>query len=139
MADIVLWRPAMFGSKPELIVKGGFIAMGPMGDSAASLMTCEPLIMRYQWGAYGLAKQHLSANFVNPLAIKAGLSEKLGLTKALLSASGTRGLKKSDMLHNDACPEMRVDPQTFDVFVDGELATCEPAHELPLTQRYMLR
>jgi urease subunit alpha len=139
MADIVLWRPAMFGSKPELIVKGGFIAMGPMGDSAASLMTCEPLIMRYQWGAYGLAKQHLSANFVNPLAIKAGLSEKLGLTKALLPASGTRGLKKSDMLHNDACPEMRVDPQTFDVFVDGELATCEPAHELPLTQRYMLR
>jgi urease subunit alpha len=81
----------------------------------------------------------LSANFVNPLAIKAGLSEKLGLTKALLPASGTRGLKKSDMLHNDACPEMRVDPQTFDVFVDGELATCEPAHELPLTQRYMLR
>ncbi|MDH3468323.1 MAG: urease subunit alpha [Gammaproteobacteria bacterium] len=139
MADIVLWRPAMFGSKPELIVKGGFIAMGPMGDSAASLMTCEPLIMRYQWGAYGLAKQHLSANFVNPLAIKAGLSEKLGLTKALLPASGTRGLKKSDMLHNDACPEMRVDPQTFDVFVDGDLATCEPAHELPLTQRYMLR
>lgn len=139
MADIVLWRPAMFGSKPELIVKGGFIAMGPMGDSAASLMTCEPLIMRYQWGAYGLAKQHLSANFVNPLAIKAGLSEKLGLTKALLPASGTRGLKKSDMLHNDACPEMRVDPQTFDVFVDGELATCEPAYELPLTQRYMLR
>lgn len=139
MADIVLWRPAMFGSKPELIVKGGFIAMGPMGDSAASLMTCEPLIMRYQWGAYGVAKQHLSANFVNPLAIKGGLSEKLGLTKALLPASGTRGLKKSDMLHNDACPEMRVDPQTFDVFVDGELATCEPAHELPLTQRYMLR
>jgi urease subunit alpha len=139
MADIVLWRPAMFGSKPELIVKGGFIAMGPMGDSAASLMTCEPLIMRPQWGAYGVAKQHLSANFVNPLAIKAGLSDQLGLIKALLPASGTRGLKKSDMMHNDVCPDIRVDAQTFEVFVDGELATCEPADELPLAQRYMLR
>lgn len=139
MADIILWRPDMFGSKPELIVKGGFIAMGPMGDSAASLMTCEPLIMRPQWGAYGLAKQNLSANFVNPLAIENKLSEKLGLKKALLPARGTRNLKKSDMLHNDTCPEIRVDPQTFDVFVDGELATCEPAYDLPLAQRYMLR
>lgn len=139
MADIILWRPAMFGSKPELIVKGGFIAMGPMGDSAASLMTCEPLIMRPQWGAYGVAKQHLSANFVNPLAIENNLSEKLGLKKALLPARGTRNLKKSDMLYNDTCPDIRVDPQTFDVFVDGELATCEPAYELPLAQRYMLR
>lgn len=139
MADIVLWKPAMFGSKPEMIVKGGFIAYSAMGDSSASLMTCEPIIMRPQWGAFGLAKQKLSANFVNPLAIKNGLSEKLGLKKQLLPASGTRNLKKSDMLHNDVCPEMRVDPQTFDVFVNGELATCEPATELPLTQRYILR
>jgi urease subunit alpha len=139
MADIVLWKPAMFGSKPEIIVKGGFIVYGAMGDSAASLMTCEPIIMRPQWGAFGLAKQKLSANFVNPLAIKNGLAEKLGLKKQLLPASGTRNLKKSDMLHNDVCPEMRVDPQTFDVFVNGELATCEPATELPLTQRYILR
>jgi urease subunit alpha len=139
MADIVLWRPAMFGSKPELIVKGGFIVMGPMGDSAASLMTCEPLIMRYQWGAYGVAKQNLSANFVNPLAAENNLADKLGIKKALLLASGTRNLKKSDMLYNGVCPEIRVDSQTFDVFVDGVLATCEPAHELPLAQRYMLR
>lgn len=139
MADIVLWKPAMFGSKPEMIVKGGFIAYSAMGDSSASLMTCEPIIMRPQWGSFGLAKQKLSANFVNPLAIKNGLSEKLGLKKQLLPASGTRNLKKSDMLHNDVCPEMRVDPQTFDVFVNGELATCEPATELPLTQRYILR
>ena len=139
MADIVLWRPAFFGIKPELIIKGGFIAWGVMGDSAASLMTCEPLALRPQWGAFGEAKKALSANFVNPLAIDKDLAGQLGLTKALLPARGTRALRKKDMLHNDACPEVRVDPQTFDVFVDGELATCDPAEELPLTQRYMLR
>ena len=139
MADIVLWRPAFFGIKPELIIKGGFIAWGVMGDSAASLMTCEPLALRPQWGAFGEAKKALSANFVNPLAIDKDLAGQLGLTKALLPARGTRTLRKKDMLHNDACPEVRVDPQTFDVFVDGELATCDPAEELPLTQRYMLR
>jgi urease subunit alpha len=139
MADVVLWKPAMFGIKPELIVKGGFIAYGAMGDSAASLMTCEPIMLRPQWGAFGVASQNLSANFVNPLAIEKGLAEKLNLKKKLLPATGTRNLKKSDMLHNDLCPEMRVDPQTFDVFVNDELATCEPATELPLTQRYMLR
>ena len=139
MADIVLWRPAFFGIKPELIIKGGFIAWGAMGDSAASLMTCEPLALRPQWGAFGEAKKALSAIFVNPLAIDKDLAGQLGLTKALLPARGTRTLRKKDMLHNDACPEVRVDPQTFDVFVDGELATCDPAEELPLTQRYMLR
>jgi len=139
MADVVLWKPAMFGAKPELIVKGGFIAFGAMGDSAASLMTCEPIMLRPQWGAFGIASQNLSANFVNPLAIEKGLAEKLNLKKKLLPATGTRNLQKSDMLHNDLCPEMRVDSQTFDVFVNGELATCEPATELPLTQRYMLR
>ncbi|WP_434053099.1 MAG: urease subunit alpha [Roseibium sp.] len=139
MADIVLWRPAYFGSKPELIVKGGFIAWGAMGDSAASLMTCEPLLLRPQWGAFGRAAQDLSACFVNPRAIENGLDQTLDLKKALLPASGTRVLGKSDMLHNDACPQIDVDPSTFDVFVDGELATCEPATELPLAQRYMLR
>lgn len=139
IADIVLWRPAYFGSKPELVVKGGFIAWGAMGDSAASLMTCEPLIMRPQWGAFGRAPQDLSACFVNPLAIENGLADKLDLKKSLLPAKGTRTLSKDSMLHNDACPNITVDPSTFEVFVDGELATCEPATELPLTQRYMLR
>ena len=139
MADVVLWRPAFFGIKPELVVKGGFIAWGSMGDSAASLMTCEPLQMRPQWGAFGRAGQALSACFVHPLAIERGLSRSLDLRKALLPARGTRTLRKGDMLLNDACPEIRVDPATFDVFVDGELATCEPATELPLAQRYMLR
>ncbi|MFC7051496.1 urease subunit alpha [Hansschlegelia quercus] len=139
MADIVIWRPAFFGIKPELVIKGGFIAWGAMGDSAASLMTCEPMLLRPQWGAFGKAAPALSACFVHPLAIARGLREELGISKMLLPASGTRGLKKSDMLHNDALPNIRVDPQTFDVFVDGELATCEPATELPLAQRYMLR
>ncbi|MBB3973447.1 urease subunit alpha [Hansschlegelia beijingensis] len=139
IADIVIWRPAFFGIKPELIVKGGFIAWGAMGDSAASLMTCEPVTLRPQWGAFGRAAPALSACFVHPLAISRGLREELGVSKILLPAQGTRGLRKSDMLHNDALPNIRVDPQTFDVFVDGELATCEPATELPLAQRYMLR
>lgn len=139
MADIAVWRPAFFGIKPELVVKGGFIAWGAMGDSSASLMTCEPILLRPQWGAFGRAKQALSACFVHPRAIARGLGESLGLHKALLGASGTRGLRKSDMLRNDCLPEMRVDPETFDVYVNDEIATCEPSSELPLAQRYMLR
>jgi urease subunit alpha len=139
MADIVLWRPAFFGIKPELVIKGGFIAWGAMGDSAASLMTCEPLALRPQWGAFGRAAPALSACFVNPRAIAGGLADELDLRKPLLPAEGTRELRKGDMHLNDACPDIRVDPATFEVFVDGELATCQPASELPLAQRYMLR
>jgi urease subunit alpha len=139
LADVVLWRPAFFGIKPELIIKGGFIVWSPMGDSAASLMTCEPLVMRPQWGAFGRAKQALSACFVNPRAIEGDLAGRLELRKPLLPAVGTRHLSKRDMLHNEACPEVKVDPQTFNVTVDGELATCAPSPVLPLAQRYMLR
>ena len=139
LADVVLWRPAFFGIKPELIVKGGFIAWGAMGDSAASLMTCEPLLMRPQWGAFGSAQKALSASFVNPAAIEGDLAGRLGLTKALLPTRGTRKLNKQHMLHNDACPAIEVNPETFDVTVDGELAICDPAEVLPLAQRYMLR
>src|SRR5882724_11009662 len=139
MADIVLWRPAFFGVKPSVVVKGGFIAWGAMGDSAASLMTCEPLIMRPQWGAFGEAKKALSVNFVNHLAVEAGTQAKLGMTKALLPARGTRRLDKSHMLHNDACPNITVNPQTFDVMIDGKVITCEPAKVVPLAQRYMFR
>ena len=139
MADVVLWRPGFFGIKPELVVKGGFIAWAPMGDSAASLMTCEPVIMRPQWGAFGSAQKSLSASFVNPLAIESDLQDQLNLTKPLLPTRGTRKLSKQNMLHNSVCPSIKVDPQTFEVFVDGKLAHCEPAERLPLTQRYMLR
>ncbi len=139
IADIVLWRPGFFGIKPEIVVKGGFIAWGAMGDSAASLMTCEPLIMRPQWGAFGEAKKALSVNFVNHLAVEAGTQGKLGLTKKLLPASGTRKLTKADMLHNSACPNITVNPQTFDVMIDGKVITCEPAKVVALAQRYMFR
>jgi urease subunit alpha len=139
LADIVVWRPGFFGIKPELVIKGGFIVWGAMGDSAASLMTCEPVQLRPQWGAFGRAKQALSACFVNGQAIEAGIADKLGLAKSLLAARGTRKLNKRHMLHNTNLPEIRVDPQTFDVFVNGELATCAPAKVLPLAQRYMLR
>jgi urease subunit alpha len=110
-----------------------------MGDSAASLMTCEPLIMRPQWGAFGEAKKALSVNFVNHLAVEADTQGKLGMTKALLAARGTRKLNKSHMLHNDACPNITVNPQTFDVMIDGRVITCEPAKVVPLAQRYMFR
>ena len=139
IADVVLWRPAFFGIKPELVVKGGFIAWGAMGDSAASLMTCEPVRMRPQWGAFGVAQKSLSASFVNPAALAGSLAARLGLTKALLPSRGTRKLNKRHMLHNDACPSIEVDPRTFEVTVDGEPAMCEPARELPLARRYMLR
>ncbi len=139
MADIVLWKPGFFGIKPEIVIKGGFIAYGAMGDSAASLMTCEPILMRPQWGSFGQARSATSACFVHPSAIEDGLARKLNVSKMLLPASGTRKLTKKHMLHNDACPNIRVDPQTFDVFVDGELAYCEPAEKLPLSQLYMFR
>ncbi len=139
LADVVLWRPAFFGIKPELIIKGGFIVWSAMGDSAASLMTCEPLLMRPQWGAYGKAKEALSMSFVNQAAVDADIAGTLGLSKTVAAVKGTRSLSKSHMLHNDACPKVTVNPENFEVFVDGELATCEPADNLPLTQRYMLR
>jgi urease subunit alpha len=139
LADVVLWRPAFFGIKPELVVKGGFIVWSPMGDSAASLMTCEPMVMRPQWGAFGRAKEALSACFVNPRAIAQDLAGRLGLRKALLPSRGTRQLSKAHMLHNDACPRVTVDPQTFVVSIDGAPVTCEPARKVPLAQRYMLR
>ena len=139
LADIVLWRPAFFGIKPEVVIKGGFIAWGAMGDSAASLMTCEPLAMRPQWGAFGRAPASLAVNFVNRLALDADLHDRLGITRKLVGAHGTRSLSKRDMLHNDACPSISVNAQTFEVSVDGQVIRCDPASEVPLSRRYMLR
>jgi len=139
MADLVVWKPAFFGVKPEIIIKNGFVVQARMGDGAGCIDGCEPLMLRPLWGAYGRAPQRLSANFVHPLALEQDLAGKLGLTKAMLPIRGTRKLRKSDMLHNDACPGITVNPQTFDVFVDGRLATCEPARTLALGQKYYLR
>lgn len=139
IADIVLWQPGFFGIKPELIIKGGFIAWAPMGESNASLMTCEPILYRPQWGSFGSACQTTSYCFVAQTALERGLSDKLRLRKQLLPVKGTRSLSKADMLHNDACPEIEVDPDTFQVRVNGDLATCEPVNRVPLGRLYIFR
>ncbi len=139
VADIVLWQPGFFGIKPELIIKGGFIAWAPMGESNASLMTCEPILYRPQWGSFGSAKQTTSFCFVTQTALDQGLPDKLKLRKQLLPVKGTRSLSKADMLHNNACPEIEVDPDTFQVRVNGEIATCEPVSRVPLGRLYMFR
>jgi urease subunit alpha len=139
LADIVLWRPGFFGVKPELVVKGGFIAWAAMGDSAASLMTCEPILMRPQWGAFGEARKALSASFVSQQFMAEDGPARLGLTKPCLPVSGTRKLNKGHMLHNGALPKIAVNPQTFEVSVDGQSAWVEPLAEVTLGQKYLLR
>ncbi len=139
MADIVLWQPGFFGIKPELVIKQGFIAWSPMGESNASLMTCEPILYRPQWGSFGSAPAATSACFVTQLALERGLADRLGLQKELLPVKDTRQLSKADMLHNDVCPEIEVDPDTFQVRVNGDLATCEPVDKVPLGRLYIFR
>ncbi len=139
MADVVLWRPAFFGIKPTLVIKGGMPVWGPMGDAAACLAINEPRIMRPMWGAFGDAPAAHAAVFVHPSAIEDDLAGRHDLAVNLLPLGGTRRLAKRDMLHNDTCPEIRVDPQTFEVTVDGEPAWCEPASEVALARRYLLR
>ena len=139
IADIVLWQPGFFGIKPELIIKGGFIAWSPMGESNASLMTCEPIIYRPQWSSFGIAPQATSFSFMSLAAINKGVPEKLGLLKPALPVSGTRTLAKTDLVRNNICPNIEVDPDTFQVKVDGELAVCEPVDRVPLGRLYMFR
>ena len=139
MADMVLWKPSHFGAKPSWVFKSGFPVWGAMGDGAASLGNCEPLRFKPQWGAFGQAPSRLGACFVHPSAIDRDLCGRLDLDTRLLPLAGTRKLSKRDMLWNDACPDIRVDPQTFEVFVDGELATSAPVARLPLTASYFAR
>ena len=139
IADIVLWRPGFFGIKPELIIKGGFIAWSPMGESNASLMTCEPIIYRPQWSSFGVAPQATSFSFMTQTAIDHGLRDRLGLLKPALAVSGTRSLSKSDFNRNNVCPDIDIDPDTFRVTVDGKLAMCEPVDRVPLGRLYMFR
>ena len=119
--------------------KAGFPVWAAMGDGAASLGNCEPLRFKPQWGAFGQGPSKLGACFVHPSAIERDLQGRLGLDARLLPLRGTRRLSKRDMLWNDACPDIRVDPQTFEVFVDGELATSAPVARLPLTASYFAR
>jgi urease subunit alpha len=139
LADIVLWEPKFFGIKPEVVFKGGFPAWSVMGESNASLMTCEPLVYRPQWGAYGPAVRATSVTFVSQAALEEGVPERLGLEKRCIAVRGTRGLSKSDLLWNDALPTITVDPETYRVEVDGELATCEPLDRVPLGPLYVLK
>ncbi|WP_223427273.1 urease subunit alpha [Tateyamaria pelophila] len=137
-ADLVLWDPKMFGAKPSLVLLGGMIATAPMGDTNASISTPQPVHYRPMFGALGGALSSTGVTFVSQASLDDGIGEKLNLKKALVAVKGTRTVKKKDMIHNDACPKLEVDPQTYEVRVDGVAITCEPAAELPLAQRYFL-
>jgi urease subunit alpha len=138
LADLVLWRPAFFGVRPELVLKGGFIAWAQMGDANASIPTPQPLFMRPMFGAFGRATGATSLAFVAQRTIEEGAIGALGLTKRVVPVRRCRGLGKRDMKWNDALPVMQVDPETYEVRADGELLRCEPAAVLPLAQRYSL-
>jgi urease subunit alpha len=137
-ADLVLWSPAFFGVKPDLVLKLGMIAAAPMGDPNASIPTPQPVHYRPMFGAYGRAMTESCVTFVSKLALEAGIPEKLKLQKMVLPIESVRGIGKKDMLLNDALPTIEVDPETYEVRADGELLTCEPASVLPMAQRYFL-
>ncbi len=139
MADIVLWPFAFFGAKPSTVIKGGTIVWATMGDGNGSFSGSEPMIHRPMWGSLGSARRHLGVTFVSKLAIEAGTAEKLGVLKPFVTIRSVRKLGKRDMLRNDALPDVRVDPQTFEVWADGVHMTCEPARSVPLARRYFLR
>ncbi|MCB1748200.1 MAG: urease subunit alpha, partial [Gammaproteobacteria bacterium] len=138
LADLVLWKPAFFGAKPGVIIKGGFIVAAAMGDPNASIPTPQPVHYRLMFGAYGRALTSSSLTFVAQAALEAGVRERLGLRKPIAVVRGTRTVTKRDMKLNDYQPVMEVDPETYAVRADGQLLTCEPATVLPLAQRYFL-
>jgi urease subunit alpha len=139
LADIVLWEPKFFGIKPEVVFKGGFPTWSVMGESNASLMTCEPLTYKPQWGAFGNAARDLGVIFTTQAAIDADVAGRWDLGRRLVPTRNTRSLSKADMLHNDALPAIDVDPETYRVTVDGEHCTCDPVDRVPLGRRYVLK
>ncbi|MDC1311457.1 urease subunit alpha [Burkholderiales bacterium] len=138
LADIVIWKPAFFGVKPSMIVKGGVIAMSLMGDPNASIPTPQPVHYRYMFGAYGGALSHSSVTFTSQSAIDSNVRANLSLQKNLVAVRDTRTISKSSMILNSLQPKIEVDPQNYHVYADGELLTCEPASVLPMAQRYFL-
>jgi urease subunit alpha len=138
LADLVIWDPAFFGVKPEIVIKGGMIAHSLMGDPNASIPTPQPVLYRPMFASFGKAKYSTCITFLSKAAIDIGVHEKLGLKKQIKPAHGTRQLSKKDMKLNAEMPKIEVDPQTYEVIVDGELVTCEPAEVLPMAQRYFL-
>jgi urease subunit alpha len=137
-ADLVVWRPAFFGIKPSIILKGGFIAMAAMGDPNASIPTPQPVHYRPMFGSFGGAIAKGSLTFVSQAAQAAGVKERFGLAKTLSAVKNIRNVRKQHMVHNNYLPSMEIDPQTYLVRADGQLLTCEPATSLPMTQRYFL-
>lgn len=138
LADLVLWRPAFFGVKPEMIIKGGFIAWSLMGDANASISTPQPVLYRPMFGSFGGATAATSLTFLSKAALENQLPSKLGLCKTPTAVEHCRTISKASMIHNNATPAIEVDPETYEVRADGELLTCEPATILPLAQRYFL-
>lgn len=138
LADICLWKPAMFGVKPEIVIKSGAIAYAQMGDPNASIPTPQPVYMRPMFGSFGGARAATSLSFVSQAALDADIPEQIGLQTATVAVSNTRNLSKTDMKLNDALLNIEVNPETYEVRADGELLTCEPAHILPMAQRYFL-
>jgi urease subunit alpha len=138
LADLVVFKPAFFGVKPELVLKSGFIACANMGDPNASIPTPQPTYYRPQFGGFGKAIGSGSLTFVSQAAVANGCLQELGLSRRIEAVKGTRGLGKKDMVHNDALPKIEVDPETYTVKADGVVLTCEPATVLPLAQRYFL-
>jgi urease subunit alpha len=138
LADLVLWSPAFFGVKPDCFLKGGAIAAAPMGDPNASIPTPQPVHYRPMFGAFGKALTASSLVFVSKAAVRAKLGDKLGVEKELVAVEKTRSISKKSMIHNDATPDIEVDPETYEVRADGELLTCAPAEVLPMAQRYFL-
>jgi urease subunit alpha len=138
IADLCLWRPAFFGVKPEIVIKGGMIAWAQMGDANASIPTPQPVHMRPMFGSFAGARNATSLTFVSQAALDRGIPSQLGLQKQVVAVSGTRQLSKRDMKLNDALPRIEVDAETYEVRADGELLVCEPATVLPMAQRYFL-
>jgi urease subunit alpha len=138
LADLVLWAPAFFGVKPEIVIKGGTIVAAQMGDPNASIPTPQPVHYRPMFGAFGKALTASSLMFVSKAAARSGLRNKLGVDKQFVAVEKTRKIGKKDMIHNGATPQIDVDPETYEVHADGELLTCAPAETLPMAQRYFL-
>jgi len=137
-ADLVLWSPAFFGVKPDLVLKGGFISWAQMGDPNASIPTPQPVFMRPMFGDFGRARSSTCVTFLSQAGVANGVHERLGLTRHIEAVKGCRAIDKQDMILNDALPKMEVDPETYEVRADGELLVCEPASVLPMAQRYFL-
>jgi urease subunit alpha len=138
LADLVLWKPSMFGAKPEMVIKGGVIAWAQMGDPNASIPTPQPVYMRPMFGSFGKATGSCSVAFVSQFCKQKGVAKNYGLTKRIEAVKGCRKISKRDLKWNNAMPKISVDPETYEVHADGELLTCEPAKVLPLAQRYFL-